>query len=88
MSNITIGIIKENKVSTMAADALAPYVAKASAAMVLTRQDELVLVLREEEWFQLIQRAISMCVCIFICFFKIIPSVNVYVWNYLHTNIN
>ena len=66
MSNIPIGIIKENKVSTMAADALAPYVAKASAAMVLTRQGELVLVLREEEWFQLIQRAISMSVSMYV----------------------
>ena len=40
----------DNDVNIMAADALAPYVAKSSAAMALTMQDEWVLVFQGERF--------------------------------------
>ena len=48
--DVETGIFRKNYVTTMAADALAPRVARASAAMVLTVQVRHVLVHYEEEF--------------------------------------
>ena len=47
-SSAGVRIFGDNQDNTIAADALAPFIAKASAAMVLIMQDSLVLVFHRE----------------------------------------